>query len=130
MNALRLAEEEQEMTQFDLPEEPLPVSDFKRCVVGSLLTTRPYNFLKLKHKMGTIWEPVMGMKAEDLGQNMILFRFFSDLDLRWVIEYGPWHFERYLLVLHELKTGQDPTMVPLHFADFWVQVHNLKASFF
>ncbi|CAN0837172.1 hypothetical protein LINGRAHAP2_LOCUS1722 [Linum grandiflorum] len=130
LDALNLAEEEQETAQFDFPEEPLPVVDFMRSVVGSLLTTRPYNFQTLKHKMEIVWEPDMGMQAEEIGQNLMLFHFFSDLDLRWVIDNGPWQFECYLLVLHELKPGEDPTTVPQHLADFWVQVHNLQPSFF
>ncbi|CAN0866432.1 hypothetical protein LINGRAHAP2_LOCUS9274 [Linum grandiflorum] len=71
LDAFRLAEEEQETAQFDLPDEPIQVLDFKNCVVGSLFTTRPYNFQTLKHKMATVWEPCMGMKAEELGQNFI-----------------------------------------------------------
>ncbi|CAN0912360.1 hypothetical protein LINGRAHAP2_LOCUS27338 [Linum grandiflorum] len=56
------------MAQFDLPIDPIPILDFKNCVVGSLLTTRPYNFQKLKHRMAVVWEPSMGMKAEELGR--------------------------------------------------------------
>ncbi|CAN0919815.1 hypothetical protein LINGRAHAP2_LOCUS31673 [Linum grandiflorum] len=58
------------------------------------------------------------MKAEELGQTLILFCFFSELNLHGVIDNGLWHFERYMLVLHELKTCKDPTTVPLHLADF------------
>ncbi|CAN0916673.1 hypothetical protein LINGRAHAP2_LOCUS29835 [Linum grandiflorum] len=82
LDALQLAEDEEETAQFDLPTDPIPIPDFKNCVVGSLLTTRPYNFQKLKHMMAVVWEPGMGMKAEELGQNLLLFRFFSELDLR------------------------------------------------
>ncbi|CAN0928219.1 hypothetical protein LINGRAHAP2_LOCUS36345 [Linum grandiflorum] len=39
--------------------------------------------------MAIVWEPGMGMKAEELGQNLLLFRFFSELDLRWVVDNGP-----------------------------------------
>ncbi|CAN1227749.1 hypothetical protein LINGRAPRIM_LOCUS1217 [Linum grandiflorum] len=130
LDSLHLDEDEAETVQFVLPTDPIPILDFKNCVVGSLLTTRPYNFQKLKHRMAIVWEPGMWMKAEELGQNLLLFRFYSELDLRWVIDNGPWHFERFLLVLHELKTGEDPTMIPLHHADSWVQIHNLQPSFF
>lgn len=33
---------------------------------------------------------------------------------------GPWMFDNHILVLHELKPGEKPTEVPLHFAAFWV----------
>ncbi|CAN0873189.1 hypothetical protein LINGRAHAP2_LOCUS10310 [Linum grandiflorum] len=39
--------------------------------------------------MAIVWELGMGMQAEELGQNLMLFRFFSGLDLRWVIDNGP-----------------------------------------
>ncbi|CAN0893311.1 hypothetical protein LINGRAPRIM_LOCUS2679 [Linum grandiflorum] len=89
LDTLQLAEDEEETAQVNLPTDPIPIMEFKNCAVGSLLTTRPYNFQKLKHKMAIVWEPGMGMKAEELGQNLLLFRFFSELDLRWVIDKGP-----------------------------------------
>lgn len=47
------------------------------------------------------------------------------------MDEGPWTFNNYLLVLHELKPGEEPTKVLLFFfAPFWVQVYELLSSFF
>ncbi|CAN0918004.1 hypothetical protein LINGRAHAP2_LOCUS30612 [Linum grandiflorum] len=104
--------------------------DFQLCVVGSMLITRPYNFNALRHRMASLWQPCMGMAVEELGNRLLLFRFYHNLDLRWVLDNGPWLFDRHLLVLRELSTGMDPTTTPMHLADFWLQIHKLTPSFF
>ncbi|CAN0859242.1 hypothetical protein LINGRAHAP2_LOCUS7613 [Linum grandiflorum] len=45
---------------------------------------------------------------------------------------GPWNYDDHLLLLHELKVGEDPKMVPLHLIPFWVQVqvHDLPFDYF
>ena len=70
----------------------------------------------MKTTMAKIWQP--GMAAEDIGNRLILFRFYNNIDLRWVVDAGSWLFYHFLLVLHELQPGEDPTTVPLHFAEF------------
>lgn len=46
------------------------------------------------------------------------------------MDNGPWTFDNHLLLLHELKPGEEPMEVPLHLATFWVQVHDLPSGFF
>ncbi|MBA0592301.1 hypothetical protein Gorai_009284, partial [Gossypium raimondii] len=38
----------------------------------------------------------------------------------------PWTFNNHLLVYHRLQLGEDPLRVPLHFVDYWIQVHDLS----
>ncbi|CAN0872061.1 hypothetical protein LINGRAHAP2_LOCUS10020 [Linum grandiflorum] len=80
--------------------------------------------------MASLWQPCMGMAVEELGNLLLLFRFYHNLNLRWVLDNGPWLFDRYLLVFRELNLGIDPTTTPMHLADFWLQIHKLKPSFF
>ncbi|CAN0925513.1 hypothetical protein LINGRAHAP2_LOCUS34805 [Linum grandiflorum] len=41
LDALRLAEAEKELVSFDPPTERIQPVDYRICVVGSLLATRP-----------------------------------------------------------------------------------------
>ncbi|CAN1237571.1 hypothetical protein LINGRAPRIM_LOCUS1910 [Linum grandiflorum] len=59
--------------------EAVSVVTYELYAVGSLLTTRSYNFLALKNKKAIIWQPRMGMTVEDLGTNLMLFRFYNSL---------------------------------------------------
>lgn len=46
------------------------------------------------------------------------------------MDNGPWTFDNHLLLLHEMRPGEEPMEVPLHSADFWIQVHDLPSGFF
>lgn len=59
-----------------------------------------------------------GIFNKDLGAKLILFRFYHHHDVPWVMDDGPWTFDNNLLVLHELKPGEEPTGVLLFFAPF------------
>ncbi|CAN0838717.1 hypothetical protein LINGRAHAP2_LOCUS2311, partial [Linum grandiflorum] len=59
LHALQITEEE----QFDLPVEPIPTTDYTVCVVGLLITTRPYNFLTMKYKMVIVWDGYEGPRC-------------------------------------------------------------------
>ncbi|CAN0838066.1 hypothetical protein LINGRAHAP2_LOCUS1977 [Linum grandiflorum] len=95
-----------------------------------MLTPRPYNVNALRHRMARLWQPCMGMAVKELGNRLLLFRFYHNLDMRWVLDNGPWLFDRHLLVLRELSTGMDPTTTLIHLADFWLQIDKLTPSFF
>ncbi|CAN0920097.1 hypothetical protein LINGRAHAP2_LOCUS31837 [Linum grandiflorum] len=40
--------------------------------------------------MADIWRPYRGIIIEELEGKLILFCFYHALDLRWVLENGPW----------------------------------------
>ncbi|MBA0706201.1 hypothetical protein Golax_018326 [Gossypium laxum] len=42
---------------------------------------------------------------------------------------GHWSFNSHLLIMHRLKGGGDPMVVPLFTVDFWVLVHDLPYDF-
>ncbi|KAH1130500.1 hypothetical protein J1N35_001878 [Gossypium stocksii] len=42
---------------------------------------------------------------------------------------GPWNFNSHLLVMHQLKDGDEPMVVPLFIVDFWVLIHDLPDGF-
>ncbi|MFQ6623646.1 hypothetical protein Gotur_003348 [Gossypium turneri] len=47
------------------------------------------------------------MEIED---KHILFRFYSKIDLKWVMDGMPWFFNRHLIVFHRLIRGEDPSI--------------------
>ncbi|CAN1243398.1 hypothetical protein LINPERPRIM_LOCUS5673 [Linum perenne] len=130
MRDMQLEESDDEGLEFE-PIVAVPLdAAYSMCAVGTFITSKQYNFNVMKNRMAIVWQPGRGISIEDLGNRLVLFRFYSKIDLRWVLDNGPWTFDDYLLVLHEMKEGEDPTRVPLHQAAFWVQIHNLGSGFF
>ena len=42
-----------------------------------------------------LWKPVGELKIQDIGDNILLFEFEDNLDLKWVLEYEPWTFDKH-----------------------------------
>ncbi|CAN1729935.1 hypothetical protein LINPERHAP1_LOCUS785, partial [Linum perenne] len=129
LRQLALLEDEDDL---DVPEllADVPQEDFALCVVGTLITDKSYNFNAMRTLLANIWKPGRGITIEDRGDGLILFRFYHPLDLRQVVDGGPWSFDNNLLTLHELKPGEDIHEVPLFYSTFWVHIYELTAEFY
>ncbi|CAN1803823.1 hypothetical protein LINPERHAP1_LOCUS23731 [Linum perenne] len=84
----------------------------------------------MKLRLAEVWQPGRGIQIQDLGNRLILFRFFHAIDLNWVLDAGPWNFNGYLLLIRKLNQGENPLTVPLVSTEFWLQVHGLTHGFF
>lgn len=102
-------------------------SDF--CLVGTFLTERTINFNIMKHRLASIWRPGKGVSIHDIGSQRFVFQFFHVVDMRRVLEGGPWTFDNHFLILHQLKLGELPSQVPLFSINFWVQVSDLPIGY-
>lgn len=56
--------------------------------------------------MASIWCPGKGACIRDIGSQLYIFQFFHNVDLRRVLEGGPWTFSNHLLILHELESRE------------------------
>lgn len=78
--------------------------DYTHCLVGRVLTNRKVNFLAMQDTLSSIWRPVKGVFMEATSYpNIFLFKFFHDLDVRRVLEDGPWTFSQQTLIVKSLK---------------------------
>ncbi|KAH1047686.1 hypothetical protein J1N35_038470 [Gossypium stocksii] len=121
---------------LDEEEDPLLVLDennvgeqlYDLCLVGRVLTESVVNFPSLKNTLVDLWHLLRGVSITELANKRILFRFYSEVDLKRVLDGLPWFFNRHLIVFHKLEGGEDPDSVPLWHTVFWVQVHNLPVG--
>ncbi|CAN1240714.1 hypothetical protein LINGRAPRIM_LOCUS2827 [Linum grandiflorum] len=65
------------------------------------------------------------MSVRALEGRRLLFRIYHKLDLRWVVDYGPWTHNGCLLHLHELRPPETPQGIQLQSFYFMVVVYNL-----
>lgn len=79
--------------------------------------------------MTDIWQPGKGIMVKELSNSIYVFQFYHYRDLKKVVDGGPWTYDNHLLILHQLKPGENPLKVPLFFANFWLQVYDVRAGY-
>ncbi len=57
-----------------------------------------------------------------------MFKFAEEVDKRRVMLGGPWHFDRGLIVLTEVKGIGEVTKQSFTHISFWVQIRNVPAA--
>ncbi|XP_031126222.1 uncharacterized protein LOC116028601 [Ipomoea triloba] len=67
--------------------------------------------------------------VRDLGSNRYLFTFYHERDIARVLSDGPWTFDQNLVLLRRLEDGDDPMIVALTKASFWIQMHDVPVGF-
>lgn len=65
------------------------------------------------------------MEVHDIGGYKYSFVFYHVMDLRKIMEEGPWSFEQNMLVSHKMQDMEDVHQVPLNEVNIWVQVHDI-----
>ncbi|KAH0983830.1 hypothetical protein GBA52_011007 [Prunus armeniaca] len=75
--------------------------------------------------MMKIWNTSREVRAKDLGENLFLFIFATELDRKRVLRNGPWNFDKALVLLEKPNGNIVPSSMLLKFAKFWVQIHNV-----
>ncbi|MBA0577607.1 hypothetical protein Golob_025036 [Gossypium lobatum] len=119
---LALADEEEEAFQEDAVvfDQNLQLILVERCLTDSIV-----HFPSLRNTMADLWHPIKAICISDLGERRFLFQFFHEVDIRRVLIGTPWFFNNHLLLLHRIQSGENPSLVPLTFSEFWVQAHDL-----
>ncbi|XP_019167860.1 PREDICTED: uncharacterized protein LOC109163565 [Ipomoea nil] len=97
--------------------------------VGRVLTNRAVRFAYFQDTMAGVWQAAMGVNMRELQPRRFLFRFYHKADLLRILSEGPWAYEQSLLVMKRLELGEDPEIVQLDHAEFWVQIHALPIGF-
>ncbi|CAN1245277.1 hypothetical protein LINGRAPRIM_LOCUS2935 [Linum grandiflorum] len=131
LRALAITEDEERIEEVEdlVPTAPSQ-ENYQLCVVGRFLTDRVFNFEVVKERLAEIRRPQRGLSIRGLEDRRLLFRFYHKLDLRWVVDNGPWNHNGCLLILHEMQPGDQPMMVRLAEARFWLCVYKLPPGFF
>nr|KYP46012.1 hypothetical protein KK1_032396 [Cajanus cajan] len=97
--------------------------------VGRFLTDRPIRAHIMKNRMASIWGPGKGVSIPKIKPWVFLFQFYHPLDLKRVLDNGPWNFENNILIVSKIFESDIPKDIPLNHVDVWVQVHNFPAGF-
>lgn len=122
----RLSLEDEEDGGVIVAGAEIPQTRKTYVLVGCFLTEKNINFNAMQNVLASLWRPKEGMEVHDIGGHRYSFVFYHPLDLRKVLDGGPWTFEQNLLIYHELKENEDPHLVKLKSMDIWVQIYDLS----
>ncbi|KAL0463440.1 UNVERIFIED_CONTAM: hypothetical protein Slati_0231600 [Sesamum latifolium] len=104
-------------------------SDSQRlCLVGHLLSSRPYHFEALSASIHSMLLPIKGLDIRELPEKRLLLRFKHPIDKRRALDGCPWSFEKNILLLADLKEDENPMKVELKWRDFFVHVHDIPLN--
>lgn len=95
------------------------------CLVGKILLARGVNRKGLKVALHQAWRTVSDFKIGSLGSNIFMFKFSLGADKKRVLNGGPWHFDRALIVLQEPSGIGSMKKQSFSQASFWIQIHNV-----
>lgn len=56
---------------------------------------------------------------------MVFIPFFYEVDLKRMLGGTSWFFNNHLVLMKKILPGEDPMTVPLEYAEFWIQIHDL-----
>lgn len=112
------------------PSEQKVGLDYTHCLVGRLLTNRKVNFMAMQDILSSTWRPVKGVFMEATSYpHIFLFKFFHELDVRRVLEEGPWTFNQQTLIVKKLEKDEQLANVKLFEISMWMQVYELPIGF-
>lgn len=98
-------------------------------LIGSLITSRPFNSFALQSTMKGAWRVKKGFNFREISTNLFSFQFSNEVEKNRILNNGPWSFDRSLLVLREPGREQ-PTKMKFDHASFWVRFYDLPIGLY
>lgn len=123
----KLLEEEEEGLEVDDVIGGVDES-FNRTLVGKLWTDTSYNVRAFKQTMIQAWRLKNSVDIQDLSKNLYMFKFSSKRDAEFILQTGPWSFDRNLLILDKISGTEQPSELDLHIVPFWVRIYDLPLN--
>ncbi|KAK9283688.1 hypothetical protein L1049_011938 [Liquidambar formosana] len=125
-NKLVLTEEEKEDIEATATVNGDGTKVGRFCLIGKLLTDKPFNIEAMKSTLRMVWRLVKGVAITEVGRNLFVFQFNHPLDRRRVLDNGPWTFDKSLVLLKDFQRDVQLLDIKMEDALFWVQVYNLS----
>ena len=118
------ADEEEELT-LDVGENR---SARQYCDLGSFLMDRQINYTAMKHCLASLWRPGKGVSIKKAVGQHCMFQFYHPIDMKRVLDGGPWTSNNHLMILNQLRQGEIPTVIPLYHILKWVLLYDIPVG--
>ncbi|KAL8496991.1 hypothetical protein ACS0TY_020610 [Phlomoides rotata] len=111
-----------------LEEEETGENGSTLCLIGKVLSDKPFNAFGLLEAMRKAMNPSRGFTAKEIGKNLFSFQFWSRADLLGILNREPWLFDKHVILLKELGGGEQPSTVTFTTSTFWVRIYDLPMA--
>ncbi|XP_024010449.1 uncharacterized protein At4g02000 [Eutrema salsugineum] len=116
--------------QIRLPDESNPdlVEAHRLTLIGRVLNPSVQKPKALIGFMPQVWHMEEKIVGKDLGSEKFHFKFKMEEDIQSVLNEAPFHFKRWMFVLHcwePVISDAYPSIIP-----FWIKVHGIPAHCF
>lgn len=134
MNTYEVLEGFQKIKLTEDEEANMPISAERRgnsleecslSLFGRLLTGKPFNRRAARDTLKTVWRMGPDFSIQEVGEDILQFKFPNEFQLKWVLDNGPWSFENNLLLLRRWERGLSTKKLCFTHAPFWIQVWGL-----
>ncbi|WCJ27078.1 hypothetical protein M5689_008853 [Euphorbia peplus] len=124
---LSLSEQEKDITEVEeLEAECKNIPNPRRyAVLCRLLTRKPLNLRVLHGALSGMWKIVDDFKLEETGKGTFMCIFHTLRDKAWVMQNGPWQFDRQLILMYEIQGFEQPSEIEINHCWFWVRIYDL-----
>lgn len=99
------------------------------CLLGKLITDKPFNKVALKSTMLRLWRVARGTMTQIIGDNLFIFQFKDEFERTRVLNGSPWLFNNYLLALNEFNGSCPAAQIQFSKCCFWVQLHGIPLNY-
>lgn len=94
-------------------------------LVGKLLSNRIISPASIKNVMNGAWKTRHKFEIEVAGRNIFAFKFQCQTDREWVLNNGPWLFDKNLIAFEEPTKNQRIYELKFNKTAFWLRLINL-----
>ncbi|KAL8512383.1 hypothetical protein ACS0TY_018753 [Phlomoides rotata] len=98
------------------------------CLIGKVAIGKPFNAFGFLEAMKRAMNPSKGFTTSEIGPNLFSFQFQRYADLEEVKRHEPWHFERNIVLFHEIGEGEQPSAVTFTKTGMWVRMYDLPIA--
>lgn len=100
-----------------------------KCVLAAkFLTRRTVNIEAVARTFRPLRRTRREFDVSDAGNNIVLFDFMLEVDVKKVLMGEPWSFDRNLVVLEQYDGSIQDSDLNFRSSFFWVQIHGLPYS--
>lgn len=128
LSLLRTKDKVIQWEELDDGEQNGEMADPFYAVACRVLTKKKVSPDSMERMMGIAWRPLSGMRMSVVAENLFIFRFFDESDLKVVLDEGPWRNDNHLIALKRLDEDEVAESEVLNHVTIWVQILNLPAS--
>ncbi|KAL3752779.1 hypothetical protein ACJRO7_000212 [Eucalyptus globulus] len=113
-----------DLEELDTSEQE---KDCKLMLIGKLFTSPSVNFQAFQSTMKKAWK-LDNVNITLLEQGHFLFTFKSTMDIKRVLDGGPWSFANHILLLKPWEPNTPPRCYDFTKGTFWVHLYGLPVE--